>query len=153
MSCFRVSALLILCTLLALGGCATRPVNAPIAEFRPNKGYQFETRRQDFKDRENLVTLAFSGGGTRAAAFSYGVGQRGPARIHQRVSRHTWMRIRSINGLHLCETAIDEQFRSRDVAAVVGCEKHDRLRDLVGRAEPSERDTVGNHLQALLAGL
>jgi hypothetical protein len=55
------------------------------------------------------------------------------------------------DGLHLCETAIDKQFRSRDVAAVVGCEKHDRLGDLVGRAEPSERDTVGNHLQALLA--
>ena len=91
MSCFRVSALLILCTLLALGGCATRPVNAPIAEFSPNKGYQFETRRQDFKDRENLVILAFSGGGTRAAAFSYGVlemlrrtevvGPRGTARL------------------------------------------------------------------------
>ena len=73
MSYYRVSALLMLCTLLALGGCATRPINAPIAEFSPNKGYQFETRRQDFKDRENLVILAFSGGGTRAAAFSYGV--------------------------------------------------------------------------------
>ena len=59
--------------LLVLAGCATRPVNAPIEEFSPNKGYQFQTRRQDFKDRENLVIAAFSGGGTRAAAFSYGV--------------------------------------------------------------------------------
>jgi len=31
------------------------------------------------------------------------------------------------NGLHLCETAIHEQFRSRDVAAVVGREKHHGL--------------------------
>ena len=38
---------------------------------RPATG--FETRQRHFKDTENLVILAFSGGGTRAAAFSYGV--------------------------------------------------------------------------------
>ena len=31
------------------------------------------TRQPHFKDPETLVILAFSGGGTRAAAFSYGV--------------------------------------------------------------------------------
>jgi NTE family protein len=60
-------------TLLLIGGCATRPINAPIAEFSPNQGYQILARQHDFKDPENLVVLAFSGGGTRAAAFSYGV--------------------------------------------------------------------------------
>src|SRR6266496_4078151 len=58
--------------LLGLGGCATRPINAPITEFSPNKGYQFQTRRHPI-DHDNLIVLAFSGGGTRAAAFSYGV--------------------------------------------------------------------------------
>ena len=29
----------------------------------------------------------------------------------------------AFNGLHLCEAAIHKQFRSRDEAAVVGCEK------------------------------
>jgi hypothetical protein len=29
---------------------------------------------------------------------------------------------RQLNGLHLCEAAIHERFRSRDIAAVVGCE-------------------------------
>jgi len=53
-------------TLLAIAGCATRPVN-------PNAGYTFQTRQKHFKSQENLVILAFSGGGTRAAAFSYGV--------------------------------------------------------------------------------
>src|SRR5712691_675340 len=53
-------------------------------------------------------------------------------------------------GLHLCETAIDKQFRSRDVAAVVGCEKHHGLRDLIGCAEPAERNTVGNGLHVFL---
>ena len=60
-------------TLLMMGGCATRPVNPPITAYIPGKGYQFQTRQQYSFDRQNLVVLAFSGGGTRAAAFSYGV--------------------------------------------------------------------------------
>src|SRR5213079_467440 len=51
----------------------------------------------------------------------------------------------------LCHAAIHEQFRSRDVATVVGCEKHDGLGDLFGCPEPAERNNVGEHLQALLA--
>src|SRR5712691_5975856 len=57
----------------------------------------------------------------------------------------------AVNGLHLREAAIHKQFPSRDIAAVVGCEKHHGLRDLVGCTEPAERNTAGNHLQALLA--
>ena len=72
-------------------------------------------------------------------------------------SIHRWRRrlvdavLSAINGLHLCETAIHKQFCSRDVAAVAGCEKHHGLGDLIGCAEPAERNTVGNHRQALLA--
>jgi NTE family protein len=63
---------LLLAGLIGLGGCATRPVNPPIAKADPAAGYRFETR-VDATDKKNLVVLAFSGGGTRAAAFSYGV--------------------------------------------------------------------------------
>ncbi|HEY3178793.1 MAG TPA: patatin-like phospholipase family protein [Casimicrobiaceae bacterium] len=73
MRSFRISWLLALSTLLLLGGCATRPVNPRITEFVPNRGYQYQTRVKHSKDPQNLVILAFSGGGTRAAAFSYGV--------------------------------------------------------------------------------
>ncbi len=59
--------------LLLLGGCATRPVNPPIAIADITTGYRFELRQAKVRDKENLVILAFSGGGTRAAAFSYGV--------------------------------------------------------------------------------
>ena len=62
-----------LAVLLLLGGCATRPINPPITQADPSKGYRYETRQAEFKDKSNLVILAFSGGGTRAAAFSYGV--------------------------------------------------------------------------------
>lgn len=59
---------------LLIGGCATSlPVNPPIAKVDRNTGYRYVTRAAQFKDKENLVVLAFSGGGTRAAAFSYGV--------------------------------------------------------------------------------
>ena len=63
----------IVAVLLLLGGCATRPINPRITQAEPNTGYRYQVRQQRFKDRENLVILAFSGGGTRAAAFSYGV--------------------------------------------------------------------------------
>jgi NTE family protein len=72
-ACLRLAPLRLLFTLLLLAGCATRPINAPIAEFNPSRGYQILARQHDFKDPDNLVVLAFSGGGTRAAAFSYGV--------------------------------------------------------------------------------
>lgn len=56
-----------------LAGCATRPVNPPIERADHAVGYRFETREQYRLDHDNLLVLAFSGGGTRAAAFSYGV--------------------------------------------------------------------------------
>ena len=64
---------LLLGVLGLLSGCATRPVNPPVTQIDPDGGYRFETRHRKAVDQENLVILAFSGGGTRAAAFSYGV--------------------------------------------------------------------------------
>ena len=73
----HVVPLSILALLLLLGGCATaiRPVNPPITQVDPSGGYRFETRQaqNQGQGKEGLVILAFSGGGTRAAAFSYGV--------------------------------------------------------------------------------
>ena len=69
----RGMSLSMLVLLLLMGGCATRPVNPRIAQASPDSGYTFQTRQKHFKSQENLVVLAFSGGGTRAAAFSYGV--------------------------------------------------------------------------------
>ena len=65
----------ILVLLGLLGGCATHPVNPPISEIHRNEGYRFDTRdvHRGGVRGNNLVVLAFSGGGTRAAAFSYGV--------------------------------------------------------------------------------
>jgi len=62
-----------LAALLGLAGCATRPVNPPITQVDPDGGYTFQTRQKHFKSQDTLAVLAFSGGGTRAAAFSYGV--------------------------------------------------------------------------------
>jgi NTE family protein len=69
----RSASAFLLVALTMLGGCATRPINPPITEVNPEGGYTFQTRQKHFKSQETLVVLAFSGGGTRAAAFSYGV--------------------------------------------------------------------------------
>jgi hypothetical protein len=52
---------------------------------------------------------------------------------------------------NLCIAAVYKQFSSRDVAAVVGCEKHDGFGSLIRRSEPSERNAFGDHLLAFLA--
>ena len=69
----RFASLPMLAVMLLLGACASRPVNPPIAYVEPDAGYRFLTRSERLQSSENLVILAFSGGGTRAAAFSYGV--------------------------------------------------------------------------------
>jgi NTE family protein len=63
----------VLAALLTVAGCATRPINPPITQVEPGTGYRLATRQAYFKEPDTLVMLAFSGGGTRAAAFSYGV--------------------------------------------------------------------------------
>ncbi len=67
--------LLLMSILLFLSGCATTyPVNPPLAQINHEDGYIFQNVvEQSDKGSEVLVMLAFSGGGTRAAAFSYGV--------------------------------------------------------------------------------
>lgn len=65
---------LVVLLLLLLGACATPPVNLPITRADPQAGYRFEARQaRSTNNPDNLVILAFSGGGTRAAAFSFGV--------------------------------------------------------------------------------
>ena len=63
---------------LALAGCNTLiPRNSAITQVQPDGGYRIsnllkrEERPRNSADA--LVLLAFSGGGTRAAALSYGV--------------------------------------------------------------------------------
>jgi NTE family protein len=58
---------------LALAGCASRPVNPPLQKADPAYGYRSEGRGVRGAAADTLVVLAFSGGGTRAAAYSYGV--------------------------------------------------------------------------------
>jgi NTE family protein len=63
----------LIATITLLGGCATRPVNTPLGHYDPDKAYRIERLSENAEDSATLVILAFSGGGTRAAAFSYGV--------------------------------------------------------------------------------
>jgi NTE family protein len=60
---------------VALAGCASRPINEPIAQVDPKSGYRpyLLIPKIPNNDPHTLFVLSFSGGGTRAAAFSYGV--------------------------------------------------------------------------------
>jgi len=63
------------CVALALAGCASRPINPRLAQVDPQAGYRpvlLMPKRQN-NDPQTMFVLSFSGGGTRAAAFSYGV--------------------------------------------------------------------------------
>ena len=58
----------------SIGGCASRPINQPISHVDTESGYRASVRLPKLNNDPNtLFLLAFSGGGTRAAAFSYGV--------------------------------------------------------------------------------
>ena len=56
-----------------LGPRAKRPVNSPILHYQNPGSHPFERGELRRGRHEDMVVLAFSGGGTRAAAFSYGV--------------------------------------------------------------------------------
>ncbi len=59
--------------LAVAAGCAHYPVNQPLGRADPQAGYRGRNLADPEKDDQLLLLLTFSGGGTRAAAFSYGV--------------------------------------------------------------------------------
>jgi NTE family protein len=71
---YFVAVLVLAVTLLvALGRRPHRPVNPPLSQTRAANEQRFEGMERARGAHEDLVILAFSGGGTRAAAFAYGV--------------------------------------------------------------------------------
>ncbi len=68
---FAKASVVLLATLIS--GCASYTANAPIQKTDRTSGY----RIRGIEDKKNSNTLwvglAFSGGGTRSAAFSYGL--------------------------------------------------------------------------------
>jgi NTE family protein len=81
----RVALLGFVPIIVLLAGCASAPLNAPLAHYDPTGGYRFHTHNQTNNSGDTLVLLFFSGGGTRAAALSYGVLEqlsRTPIAIH-----------------------------------------------------------------------
>jgi NTE family protein len=63
---------LLLVVLAGLSGCAHYPLNAP-KTADSKEGYYYRNQARTNNSEELLILLAFSGGGTRAASFSYGL--------------------------------------------------------------------------------
>ncbi len=68
----RLYTKLLLVALLATG-CAHYPVNPSLDRYNPDGGYRLMNMDTPGNSRSLLIILTFSGGGTRAAALSYGV--------------------------------------------------------------------------------
>ena len=68
---YRYASLFVVLFLMV--GCAHYTVNQPITQVDPDSGYRGKFMGQPGNSDELLLYLTFSGGGTRAAAFSYGV--------------------------------------------------------------------------------
>ena len=69
----RLARFVALVTLLGVAGCAHYPVNSRLANYDETTGYRFDNLTAEENSDSLFVVLAFSGGGTRAAALSYGV--------------------------------------------------------------------------------
>jgi len=73
-SAFRTGQLIVVAFLFGtVSGCAYRTANARLEHFDPSHGYRPRTVLETRPLGDVLLVLAFSGGGTRAAALSYGV--------------------------------------------------------------------------------
>ena len=59
--------------LFVAAGCAHYPVNQPVTRVDSQTGYRAKNLINPANDEQVLLLMSFSGGGTRAAAFSYGV--------------------------------------------------------------------------------
>ncbi|MBU0484186.1 MAG: patatin-like phospholipase family protein [Proteobacteria bacterium] len=67
------SFILLLLVALMSCGCASYPVNPPLNEVDTTTGYRFKNLAMNPGNGDDtFIILALSGGGTRAAAFSYG---------------------------------------------------------------------------------
>jgi NTE family protein len=70
---YRLHRTLATALILTLTGCATYPINPPLSQYNPKSGYRYENLTAPGNSESLFVILTFSGGGTRAAALSYGV--------------------------------------------------------------------------------
>ncbi|MGH6919886.1 MAG: hypothetical protein ACREJ0_19535 [Geminicoccaceae bacterium] len=72
-----IRALLQIALVGLVAGCASFPENAPREAGMEHAGYRYDAvdaaTDQQRNDPKTLILLAFSGGGTRAAAMAYGV--------------------------------------------------------------------------------
>ena len=68
-----VRSLFALALAVLLGACSPYFVNGKLDEVNKDAGYRYDKLSGDGNSDDLFVILAFSGGGTRAAAFSFGV--------------------------------------------------------------------------------
>lgn len=71
--CVAGRSVLFLGAAFLLVACAGQPINGKLGEFDGTSGYRFDRLSLEGNSNDLFVILAFSGGGTRASAFSFGL--------------------------------------------------------------------------------
>jgi predicted acylesterase/phospholipase RssA len=70
----KIRHLIVLFTFFAVGACASTPITPDLKVYEKEEGYRYKTVEMRSAEKDDImIILAFSGGGTRAAAFSYGL--------------------------------------------------------------------------------
>lgn len=70
---FAPAAVAVAGAILLITGCVHRSQTPPLEKADTSKGFYFHTHSRPNNSSDTLFVLCFSGGGTRAAALSYGV--------------------------------------------------------------------------------
>ena len=73
MRILKLLSTLLLASFLFMGCWGHYPVNQELVSHDQNSGYRYKVVRNKPDPSKPFVLLAFSGGGTRAASFSYGL--------------------------------------------------------------------------------
>ncbi len=82
---------LLFVVLATTSGCAHHPENSPLATYDPESGYRSHNLVREGSSDSLAVVLTFSGGGTRASAFAYGVLEEMAATEIHWDGRHRWL--------------------------------------------------------------
>ncbi|MRR18356.1 MAG: patatin-like phospholipase family protein, partial [Deltaproteobacteria bacterium] len=69
----KLTSLILIFFIASVAGCAHYQINSPLTAVKPEQSYRFENLASGDNSDSLFVILSFSGGGTRAAALSYGV--------------------------------------------------------------------------------
>ncbi len=138
-------SLLVILAILCLAGCASYHRNTEITDFQKDAGYRFANTPAHENSDSLFLVLTFSGGGTRAAALSYGVLE------YLRDTQITWegKRMRLLDEVDVISSVSEGSFTAAYYGLFGDSIFGDRKK---GTTSDFENNFLYKHIEAALAG-